>query len=98
MIMMTVLRYCGNIRVETESSKCDKKVINMRTIIEIPDIQIDLLSSLVEQENISRAELIRRAISEYIARYPAKTDNAFGLWKDNKVDGLEYQNKMRDEW
>ncbi|MFM2343488.1 MAG: hypothetical protein RLZZ210_96 [Pseudomonadota bacterium] len=23
---------------------------------------------------------------------------AFGLWKDNQQDGLEYQQKLRDEW
>ncbi len=70
----------------------------MRTIIDIPDTQIDLLSNLVEQENISRAELIRRAISEYLARYQVKQTDAFGLWKDKHVDGVEYQNKLRDEW
>ena len=70
----------------------------MRTIIDIPDTQIDLLSNLVEQENISRAELIRRAISEYLARYQVKQTDAFGLWKDKQVDGVEYQNKLREEW
>jgi hypothetical protein len=96
MIMMTVLSVCDNLKLE--ATKYSERLLAMRTIIEIPDVQIDLLSNLVEQENISRAELIRRAISEYIARYPTKTDNAFGLWKGKKVDGLEYQNKMRDEW
>jgi hypothetical protein len=25
-------------------------------------------------------------------------DHAFGLWADRKIDGLEYQRKLRDEW
>jgi hypothetical protein len=25
-------------------------------------------------------------------------NRAFGLWRDRKIDGLEYERKLRDEW
>ena len=70
----------------------------MRTIIEIPDTLINRLKNLLEQKKISRAELIRRAITEYLQRHQVDDDAAFGSWKDQKIDGLTYQTNLRDEW
>ena len=70
----------------------------MRTIIDLPDAQISRLAKLVEQEKISRAELIRRAVSEYLQQHQVDTDDAFGLWKNREIDGLTYQDRIRDEW
>ena len=70
----------------------------MRTIIEIPDTLLMGLTDLLKQKKISRAELIRRAIADYLQRHQVETDAAFGLWKSKKVDGLEYQQRIRDEW
>ncbi|HBS25959.1 MAG TPA: CopG family transcriptional regulator [Gammaproteobacteria bacterium] len=70
----------------------------MRTIIDLPDAQISRLAELVEQEKISRAELIRRAVSEYLQQHQVDTDDAFGLWKNREIDGLTYQDRIRDEW
>ena len=70
----------------------------MRTIIEIPDTLLMGLTDLLKQKQISRAELRRRAITDYLQRHHVETDAAFGLWKNKKVDGLQYQQCIRDEW
>jgi len=71
----------------------------MRTIVDLPDEQIEALKRMSEAAHSSRAELVRRAIDEYLARHlPAQDDGAFGLWKKRTSDGLAYQERMRDEW
>lgn len=71
----------------------------MRTIIDLPEEQVECLKSLTEQTGLSRAELVRRAVAEYAARYRvAAGDEAFGLWHGRGEDGLAYQERLRDEW
>jgi len=72
----------------------------MRTVIEIPEQQLEQMKPMFEQEDISRAELIRRAIGEYLKRYESIEggSSAFGLWSDESEDGLSYQEKLRSEW
>ena len=71
----------------------------MRTIVDLPEKQIEALKRMSEASRSSRAELVRRAIDEYLARHlPAQDDEAFGIWGKRKIDGLDYQDRMRDEW
>ncbi len=73
----------------------------MRTLIDLPEQQITDLKKLCETRGLSRAEIIRRAINSYLLQHKPKQVNSFGLWKsENKQteDGLEYQQKMRNEW
>lgn len=71
----------------------------MRTLVDLPDEQIKALKSISRQEHLSRAELIRRAISDYLEnREKVAQDDAFGLWKNKKQDGLAYQFKIRKDW
>lgn len=70
----------------------------MRTLVDIPDRQIDDLTLICETKKMSRAEAIRQAIASYIEKNKSVTGEAFGLWKKNKVDGLAYQKKVRSEW
>ena len=71
----------------------------MRTIVDLPDRQIEGLKRISNTSHASRAELVRRAIDEYLARHlPAQDDGAFGLWKKRKTDGVTYQNRARNEW
>ena len=71
----------------------------MRTIIDLPDDQIKALATICEQTRFSRAELIRRAVDEYLLRHlPEQDDHAFGLWKSRAEDGLSYQNRVRKAW
>ncbi len=74
----------------------------MRTIIELPDDQIDALKALAARDQVSRAELIRRAVAEYLSSHPLDTEArkaAFGLWRDRgDRDGVAYQRKLRSDW
>lgn len=71
----------------------------MRTIIEIPDQQLERMKPLLELEGISRAELIRRAVKDYLQRFDVSNDEtAFGLWRESARNGLHYQEELRSEW
>lgn len=70
----------------------------MRALVDIPDRQIEELTVICEAKRLSRAEVIRQAISAYIEKNRPGTVEAFGLWKSRKVDGLAYQEQMRSEW
>ena len=70
----------------------------MRTLVDIPDRQIKDLAAICETEKVSRAEIIRQAISAYLEKNKAGAVEAFGLWKGRKVDGLAYQEQVRSEW
>ena len=72
----------------------------MRTIIDLPESQIAALRELEQRRNVSRAELIRQAVAQYVSQH-AQSGNAFGAWKSGKrsgTDGLAVQKKLRSEW
>lgn len=71
----------------------------MRTIIELPEDQLEALDALCRRDSISRAEAIRRAVGAMIqSRRPAERERAFGLWRGRGEDGLAYQRRARNEW
>ena len=75
----------------------------MRTLVDIPDQHLKVLNELSKQRKVSRAALVREAVSAYIhansqAEKAAARAAAFGLWKGQGIDGLEYQKKIRAEW
>lgn len=70
----------------------------MRVLVDIPEKQIDQLAVICEVKKLSRAEAIRQAIGLYIEQNKSGTTDAFGLWKDRKIDGLTYQEQVRSEW
>jgi len=73
----------------------------MRTLVEIPDEDIQWLDRKASEEGKSRAALVREAVTKYrsseglqgIQRY-------FGLWskRDDVGDGLDFQRRIRAEW
>lgn len=70
-----------------------------RILIDLPDDQIEGLAVIVEEEHRPRAAVIRDAIESYIAqRKRALPADVFGLWKDRKIDGVDYQQALRSEW
>jgi metal-responsive CopG/Arc/MetJ family transcriptional regulator len=73
----------------------------MRTLVDIPDDQIEELNKLAEREKVSRASLVRCAIADLLAsRRKTKGDGiaaAFGIRPDME-DGLAYQERLRSEW
>jgi len=71
----------------------------MRAIIDISDEQVEDLARIGRREGLSRAELVRRAIAAFLRRHKAPLGtNAFGLWRDRSVDGLDYEDGLRREW
>jgi len=71
----------------------------MRALIDIEKHQIERLDELARRQRKSRAALIRHAVREYLdARTAEDAENAFGLWGNRDVDGLEYQERIRSEW
>ncbi len=71
----------------------------MRTLIDVEEAVIGQLDELAARSKRSRAALVRQAISEFLGkgRNQAAVD-AFGSWGKRKIDGLAYQQKLRDEW
>lgn len=71
----------------------------MRTIIDIPPHILTEIDDLAKRESISRAEAVRRAMMEYVEKRARRKPNAaFGIWKSKKVDSLDYEDELRDEW
>jgi predicted transcriptional regulator len=71
----------------------------MRTLVDIGEAELLELQDLAKEAKRSRAALIREAIDEFLAKRRSQHQgDAFGLWGQRQVDGLAYQEKMRDEW
>jgi predicted transcriptional regulator len=71
----------------------------MRTLIDLPDAQIQALAALCERVRQPRAAVIREAVAEYLERRTTKpAEAAYGLWGVEAMDGLDYQRKARAEW
>ena len=71
----------------------------MRTIIDIPPYILREIDALAKEEKISRAEAVRRAMTEYLEKRPrSRLDAAFGIWKSRKIDPLAYEDALRGEW
>ena len=70
----------------------------MRTLIDIPDSELDWLDSKAAAEGKSRAAVVREAVAQFHANESRKgIERYFGLWKDRSdmPDGLEYQQRCR---
>ena len=73
----------------------------MRTLVDIPDEDIEKLDALAARANRSRAAEIREAIREHLAE---RSNNDWirrgaGYWKDRTDigDAVEYQRSMRED-
>jgi hypothetical protein len=74
--------------------------VPVRTVIDIPDEQVEILDRMAAQAGRSRTALIREALDELISRREADRhlDAFFGLWKPSREDGLAFQTRLRAEW
>jgi metal-responsive CopG/Arc/MetJ family transcriptional regulator len=71
----------------------------MRILVDIGETQLQALDAMSRQGKRSRAALIREAVGEYLSRrWAREPGDAFGLWAEQPVDGLAYQEKIRAEW
>lgn len=70
----------------------------MRTIIDLPETQVEALGEFCRRQKISRAEAIRRAVKELLTTQKhSKRDNAFGAWAP-RSDSRETVDALRSEW
>lgn len=77
----------------------------MRTIIDLPEDQLEKLAKLCVAERISRAEAIRRAVGRLLEEREAEDvrrsralAEAFGAWKHMGIDTDAYLAEIRAEW
>ncbi|HZC17512.1 MAG TPA: CopG family transcriptional regulator [Caulobacteraceae bacterium] len=71
----------------------------VRTLVDLPEADIRALDVLGERRRVSRAKIIREAVSAFLSKSASgSADAAFGLWRDRMVDGLDYQRQVRSEW
>lgn len=73
----------------------------MRTIVDIPDNHILALKKLSLELKVSRAEIVRQALCDYLKRIDKKKEiykSAFGILKNAGLDGVEYQRIIRNDW
>jgi predicted transcriptional regulator len=67
--------------------------------INLPDALLRDLDALASRTGVSRASLIREAVTQYLAQHGVALRQAvFGLWRDRDDDGLTYQTRLRDQW
>ena len=70
----------------------------MRTLVDIPEDELEELTALSRSRRVSRAELIRQAVSGFLAENRAGLAESFGMWRRRGVDGVRYQERLRGEW
>ncbi len=73
--------------------------INMRTIVDIPDSQVKILDQVSKKKNVSRASLIREALTKYINSYSNSKKSyelAFGVWKRKKIGQFGLSAKIKE--
>ena len=75
----------------------------LRTIITLPRELKMWLDNYSKGKKQSTAETIREALREYKANKNKEDQNnilerTHGMWKPQKLDGLRYVNKLREEW
>jgi predicted transcriptional regulator len=74
----------------------------MRTLVDIPDDDIERLDALAAKSKRSRAAAIRDAVKLYLSQNDNGNDwimRGAGLWKDrtDMGDAVEYQRAMRED-
>jgi metal-responsive CopG/Arc/MetJ family transcriptional regulator len=71
----------------------------MRTIIDLPEVQVKALAELCRKKGISRAEAVRRALAGMLGNESENArEKAFGAWKKKKIDSPKFVEKLRGEW
>jgi len=76
---------------------------DMRTQVDIPEDHLEALNAIAKAKEVSRAELVREAISEFVKLHDRPKTGAgiarsAGAWGRDFEDGLAYQLRLRAEW
>lgn len=71
----------------------------MRISIDLPPVQLQALDRYCVREHVSRAEAVRRAVSQFLGG-TAKADlpPGFGGWKHRRADGRRQIETLRAEF
>ncbi len=70
----------------------------MRTIVDLPEQDLQAIKDMARRENTSQAEMLRRAVRLYLETRREQVDpHVFGIWH-GRQDGVGYQQALRDEW
>lgn len=77
----------------------------VRTVISLDVAEKRWLDAKAKEERVAMTEIVRRAIRAYreaerrtdSSGFEALLRRTAGIWKP-RVDGLEYQNRLRTEW
>lgn len=70
-----------------------------RILISVPSDAIQRIDALKKIHKTSRTQIIRQAVEDYLDKNAiSQHDDAFGLWQNNQIDGLVYQQLIREEW
>ncbi|UFH48690.1 ribbon-helix-helix protein, CopG family [Pseudomonas sp. KNUC1026] len=72
-----------------------------RILVDLPDDQLESLATIGAREMRPRAALIRDAVAQYLSSHRSAEQTSakvFGLWRDRAVDGVKYQQELREEW
>ncbi len=76
----------------------------MRTIVDLPEEQIQALDTYRKKAGVSRAEAVRRAVASFLPAKPQRrfdfsNNPAFGSSKSfRKADSVEVVRRLREEW
>jgi hypothetical protein len=71
----------------------------MRTIVDIQPEKLAAIALICQHYKMSRAELIRQSIDNFLKTHYLSEKNAFGILKGkHQIDGLVYQRRVRSEW
>jgi hypothetical protein len=84
-------------------AKSNYRATNKRTIVDLPDDDLTRLDEVAEQQDVSRASVLREAVAEYVTRKskaPAtpKPLTGFGSLKGYYGEAQAYQDQLRAEW
>jgi hypothetical protein len=70
-----------------------------RILVDFPDSLVDALAVFEEAQRRPVVVVISEAVEAYIAKHMEDgSADAFGLWKDKNVSGLQHQRELRSEW
>lgn len=73
--------------------------MDVTTKFDLSNKTIKRLAYLKAQRNCSYAYFIREAVEQYLERQSnIASSDASGLWQGCEEDGIEFQNKLREEW
>ena len=70
----------------------------MQTTLDIPEEQLTEIDKVSQARNISRDELVSLALTDYLQSRKRALEESFGAWAGSQGDGVEYQQRLRDEW